>query len=263
MQKNQSIQAIGSFFEMTKEGYVINPTSKALIPSKWRPLIDDVVATIKGNFGSELHSIYLRGSVARGVAIDGFADLDIFVLLHTSGIRWKAAHWLPKFSSNWTKKYDFVKNIEVMCSSFSENIYATNPALAMIIKTQSLLLFGAANAEKIPSFKPSKAMTLNYRWLKKDIDHFFAKSNPQPQDVQEITKVVIRSGFEIVMERSGSYTTDLYPCYQMFAKYYPAWSNEMKTILQYYLNPTEELTTLNNVLHKLGDWLLLEIKRVI
>jgi len=261
MPKNQPIKPIGSFFEMTKEGYIINPTSTAFIPIKWLPLVNEVVEMIKEKYGNDLHSIYLRGSVARGAAVDGFSDLDIFVLLHQPNVRWEAASWLSKYSEIWSNSFGFVKKVEVMCSTFSENMYTSNPALAMIIKTQSLLLFGSAISEKIPSFKPSKEMMLNYRWLAEDLATFFAKAKPQTEDVQEITKVMIRCGFEIVMQRSGKYTVDLFPSYQVFAEYYPKRSSEMKSILFYYLNPAQDLEALTSILRDLGDWMVLEIKK--
>lgn len=263
MKNRHSIKPIGTYFEMTNEGYILNPTSMELIPSKWRPLIDLVKTTILKEFQTDLHSIYLRGSVARGSVTDRYSDLDLFVLLKQSNIRWKVADWLEGYHENWKNEFPFVKAIEVMCSSFSENIYASNPALAMIIKTQSILLYGPAISESIPAFKPSKEMMLNYRWLEKDLQAFFAKANPQADEVQEITKVIIRSGFEVVMERVGKYTTDLYLCYQAFSEYYPNWSSKMNIMLYYYLNPEEDLGVLTPNLKALGDWLVLEIKQKI
>ena len=263
MQNLHSIKPIGSFFKMTEEGHVVNPTSMRLIPLKWQLLINQVKVKIIEKFGTELHSIYLRGSVARGEGIDGFADLDIFVLLNSPDLRWKVADWLPEYHQYWKQDFPFVKEVEVMCSSFSENMYLSNHRLAMLIKTQSLLLFGPDISTSIPSFMPSKEMMLNFRWLEKDLQAFFAKAKPQANDVQEIAKVMIRSGFELVMEREGKYTTDLFLCYQTFSTYYPERSVEMKSILYFYLNPEEGLELMCSLLRNIGEWLVLEIKRII
>ena len=98
------IKPLGTYFTNTPNGYIINPTSFQLIPDQWLPLINEVKATCIDQFGSDLHSLYLRGSVPRGLASDGFADLDLLVLLSTKNLRWKPAKWLPDYQKSWQKK---------------------------------------------------------------------------------------------------------------------------------------------------------------
>ena len=81
------------------------------------------------------------------------------------------------------------------------------------------------------------------------------------QDIQEIMKVLLRSGFEVVMEREGKYTNDLYCCYQAFAKYYPARQNTMRRVLFLYLNPPIYDAEFLPVILDLGQMLLEEIQQ--
>jgi hypothetical protein len=47
---------------------------------------------------------------------------------------------------------------------------------------------------------------------------------------------IVRSGFEVTMDRSDRFTRDLYLCYEQFAKYYPERSKQMYQVLINCLN---------------------------
>lgn len=74
-----NIQPTGSYFEVDRKGYLVNPASKDKLQDEWKPAIDDVVEAYKENFGENLKSVYIRGSVAKGKAIEYVSDI---VLLH-------------------------------------------------------------------------------------------------------------------------------------------------------------------------------------
>lgn len=71
-------------------------------------------------------------------------------------------------------------------------------------------------------------MMLNHRWLRDDIQELVEKRVFAKEDCKNMMKVMIRSGFELVMEREGQYTPDLFLCYHTFYR-----------CTHYYLNPVE------------------------
>ena len=85
-----------------------------------------------------------------------------------------------------------------------------------------------------------------------------AEADALKRKCSELTKVVIRAGFELVMEREQRYTTSLYYCYQSFAKYYPQKASLMEHALRLYLNPSSTLNDLTQLAHNLCDWLVRE-----
>ena len=89
------IKPTGSYFGIDKEGYLINPASEDKLQEQWKPAIDDLVEAYKENHGEHLESIYVRGSVAKGKAIDYVSDIDVFAYVN-----------LPKdeISSEWNIK---------------------------------------------------------------------------------------------------------------------------------------------------------------
>ncbi len=258
---NSPIKNIGAYFQTDEQGYIVNPTSQEYIPNKWQPLVDEIVATCISEEKEELHSIYLRGSVPRGLAQDGFADLDVFILVSRVGIRWEEVAWLSNYQEKWQSAYPFVKNVEVMWSSFSENLSATYPRLAMILKTQSLLLYGPDIAETMSSYKVDQSMLLHYAWLEEDLEEFLSKEAPSKNDVQAIAKLLIRCAFEIVMIREGKYTPDLFLCCQSFSKYNPQYAKQIKQLLAIYLQPNlPSIKELKQLIRELGAFISTQIE---
>ena len=75
---NIEIRKTGSYFDTDSEGYLINPASMTKIQEEWKPIVNDVVKTYKEQFGDDLISVYLRGSVSKGEAVAGISDIDSF-----------------------------------------------------------------------------------------------------------------------------------------------------------------------------------------
>ena len=231
------IQAIGSFFQNDPEGFVINPASRKNIPEKWHPVIEAVKNHYIKQEKENLHSLYLRGSLVRGQAIDHVSDIDFFAVVKGGNFRWEEIPSANELNKNLVQKYPFVEEIEMMKSSLEDGMEFENPKLPMLIKTHSLCIFGEDLSPAIRNFKPDKSMMLNYRWLAEDFEDFSAKKRWSEEELKEFLKVVIRSGFEVVMEEEGRFTPDLFLCYKSFSKHFPEMEKLMEKALFYYLNP--------------------------
>lgn len=253
------IEPRGSYFEIDKDGYVINPASLEKIQPEWKPVIDDIIGIYKELYGEKLKQVYVRGSVAKGEAIKYISDIDTFAYVD------ETAEFLKEHSTNretrkhLEEKYNFIEGIEMMADPLSEipNDY--------IILNQSICVYGTPL--EVPKFKPGKQMVIHAPALHKRMkwfDEFLEKEN-DPQEIKQsctwIMKGILRAGFEITMERSQRYTRDLYRCYETFAEYYPEKESEMREVLFYALNPTSDKEKIRDVLEGISDWLVLEIPK--
>lgn len=260
-----NIQTIGAFFPLSEEGFIINPTQQDNIPTHWQPVIADIVKQYQLHLGNQIHSIYLRGSVATGRVVDGFSDVDTFALLHRRGserIRWITAPFQPKVERQLQEKYDFINGVEMQLATYhTADFFAKQSHLAMVIKTQSLCLFGSSIAPLIKSYRPDKSVCLSYRWLEEDLNFFLKKEDKSIASIQAILKVLLRTGFELVIEREGQFTTDLYLCYHTFSKYYPSKQTTMRMVLFRYLNPDGNIPATVGLVKELGMWLLKECRK--
>ena len=65
-------------WQVDKNGFLINDATKEQITPQYQAVIDDAIKAYRDNIGDDIHSIYVTGSVPRGLAEDGKSDLDMF-----------------------------------------------------------------------------------------------------------------------------------------------------------------------------------------
>jgi len=194
--------------------------------------------------------------MARGTYVEGVSDIDVVGLVKAPNIKWE------NIETSILQANDLeADHFELMCSSFSESLSKTYPALAMILKTQSLCIFGESVLHNLPAYKPVREMLLHYKWLESDLMEFERNNKVTPIECAAIMKLILRVGFELVMERKQEYTADLYPSFRTFVKYYPAYEREMELCFQLYLNPTGDKNVFNSWFKPFFTWLLAEVKK--
>lgn len=258
MQEGIPIRKIGTYFEVDEEGYIINPCSIEKIQEVWNPVIADVIASYREHCGDTLHSVYVRGSVAKGTAIENVSDLDSFsyVNIPREDISYD---WLREAEREIADRYPFAEGVEMNMDSVQ------NVETNRIMLQQSICVYGPDLSKDLPKLKPGKdmivhAFTLDQRmdWLKSKLDTL------EGADLQDkcvwLMKGFLRTGFELTMDRSKTYTRDLYPCYETFSKYYPEKEPEMREALMLALNPTDDKEKLVRLMEGLGTWLEHEAK---
>lgn len=255
------IEPIGVFFPLGADGAVKNPTSKNKVPGEWLPLLKDLETYCVKELGDRLHSIWLRGSLARGSWRAGMSDADFLLLIHSDKyIRWAVPDFKVTLEIDLQRKHPFLGKLELMWSSIVDPLEKTYPQMAMIIKTQALCLYGQNPQAQLPEYRPGPDMILNQRWLASDWQDLLAKPILQIEECQQFMKVFIRSAFEWVMEKEGQYAVDLYPCASSFAQHYPQWSKDIFKALEIYLNPLNESDQIKESVGQLVDWLIEQIE---
>lgn len=231
------IRPTGRFFKVDANGYLVNDASWTYIALKDQEVLDEIVKVYRKKLNTDLHSIYLRGTLARGLFCEDVSDVDTFALVHQPNIRWSKPDWAAIASQRLVEQFPNLSTIEMMLSSYDSHLQTTYPSLAMQIKTQSLCLYGEDIGSKIKPYKIGREIMINHQWLAADLAECMASEILDPQAVRQLMKTILRSGLELVMERAQRYSPDLYLCSQLFAKYYPTKASLMEQTLYYYLNP--------------------------
>lgn len=254
------IKPLGSYLEIDNEGYVINPTSLEKIQEEWKPVVTDITELYKRQFGDTLVNVYIRGSVAKGDAVQGIADIDAFAYV--------------KLSTDEIKKYSIKSEKEVLLSKYkfipTAELYVTpiedrTKRLEVIFLNQSVCVYG--DPINAPKLRPGKDMMIHLPNIYNRMEWMqdFMKKDQSPQEIQGdcvwVMKGLLRSGCELVMERSKKYTRDLYPCYQVFSEYYPEKEQEMREVLHLALNPTPDKAKIEEIMNNLAVWLQEEYKK--
>lgn len=250
-----TIKPIGSILGTDADGFIVKTVSEDKVQSKWRPAVDMAVSVCKQQLGDELHSLYVRGSVAKGEAIDGISDIDVVVIVNAplDSIDTK---WTGNLTSEIEKKHPFINGVEFMFGS----VNALGKGHKLVIKTQTVCLYGSDLTDELPPLKPGSDTVMHARNLginiKETADFLSHTKNEKAirKKCAWVMKRVVRTGCELVMERSGKYTRDLYPCYELFSEYYPEKQSDMYRVLELAVNPSKDAREIQTVLYGIGVW---------
>lgn len=250
---------IGTYYPMDSEGRILNRASEDLVPNHWKILLPIVVEIYRRYLGKELHSVWLRGSVPAGTAVDGVSDLDTFALLKwhpgQEFHKWTVPHWAVSEGERLTKSYGFVSEVELVCSSWDENNTNRYPAMCAMLQTQSLLIFG----ENIAFGNPPRLVDLkrNTKWIASDWEAFQAGPEDE-KTMRTFIKTFLRGVFEMYMEDLGQYATDFYPCVAAISVYHPKWRSHLEEMVEIYATPDGKGGRLEviagQMMSELGDW---------
>lgn len=260
MTKNKAvkIQNIGSYFEVDQQGFIINPTSLEKIQSQWKPVIEEVSKVYQDLYGENLENVYIRGSVAKGQAVENISDIDTFAYVHLDkdNINYE---WVNDAERIIIEKYPFVEGVEFSVSPIS------SAKDNKIILNQSLCVYG--RPVDVPRLKIDKNLAIHALNFINRINRFkdFYEQEKTPEQIKSHCvwqmKGLLRVGAEITLERSKKYTRDLYKCYEVFSEYYPKKEQEMREVLDLALNPTDDKDIIKDVMDSFGFWLLDESKK--
>lgn len=259
-ESNQEIEIkpLGTYFEIDSEGYVVNPTSLEKIQEEWKPVIADAVEAFKVHFGDKLKNVYIRGSVAKGQAIQNISDLDSFSYIDLP-LKDIDFTWEKEAENEIKNKYSFVEGVELMSRPLGIG------PMNRILLNQSVCVYG--EPIEVPKLKPGKDMMMHIYNLEKRSALLDEKMGNADSDEKIkaacvwFAKDILRTGFELTMERSQKYTRDLYLCYKIFAEYYPEQEPQMKEILYYALNPTSDKEKIQKLRNEFSPWLTEEAKK--
>ena len=80
----QRILPIGKVLHTDSEGYFVSESSMDNIVQPWDEPVQALVEKFRAELGDEMHSLYIRGSLVRGTAIEGVSDIDGIVLVKGS-----------------------------------------------------------------------------------------------------------------------------------------------------------------------------------
>jgi hypothetical protein len=237
---------IGRFLVTDGLGYVQPDVAIDLIGSVWRPLVDFVVSDLMNR--NCVRAVYLRGSIPRGLAIENVSDADF---IYFSDTDFERADSVVEETAK--ANFPVVPELKLFRLSRAEfdKIHRPQqrPYFHMLIKTQSLFLAGDDVAKHIEPFRIGPEMVSHIFALENE----FAKSqqwlmnlpasipDEQRKTIERsmrrwISKRILRSGFEVTMNRTGRFTRDIYLCYEQFSMFYPEHARQMYQVLVNCLN---------------------------
>jgi hypothetical protein len=255
----------GRVVRVDADGWLVPDVDPAAITGPWRALCDAVVATYEEHLGAALHSVYVRGSVARGLAMDGVSDLDSWALVHTlePGPLVFVMPWMAPVAQALTAESEVASDVELCVSDIRRIRTEPRAAFArLLLAVQSVCLAGDDIRPTLPRCRPDRA-AFGPIWhvasARAQLVDELNRGLPDEELADAtvwLAKTLVRAAFDLVMEREGSWTRDLYFCVDAVDRWEPQWGTPVRRAAQLAIEPSGTRAELLELVQgELAQWL--------
>lgn len=199
------IQNTGKLLDVDRDENIVSESNISKIKSPWKEAVEEIKQEYLTRLGHSVQSIYVRGTVSRGEAIENVSDIDTFAILNRLVTK-DDRKWMDESSLRLQKKYPFATDIEFNIYS-SERVFKEEEGynIRFIIKVQSACVFGDDISTKISSFTTSIDTA---RYIQQNLPKIFEElhlelsTNISPEKRKElcrwVMKRILRASFILV-----------------------------------------------------------------
>lgn len=224
----------------------------------------EVDRRLRAQWGEALHSVYIRGSLAKGRAVAGYSDLDSFGVLRAGVDEGDSGEWARSLEAEIVQSFPIVAGVEFGIVPLEEIPDSTN-IYAFIVKTEAACLYGESFAERLEPYRITPDIAFQTQWFGRHLALFWREYTDEteaerPDFIVWLMRRFLRLGMKLVMIGEERLTRDLYFCYESFAKHYPEQERSMYRALELVINPEAGPETEGFIRH-FGDWLERESER--
>lgn len=163
------IEEYGRFFQQNEWGYLLNDCEINNLKSPWLELVETWKQNCLSIFNPSIISIYLRGSIPRGLAIEGFSDLDGIIIIDQNYIdNDHIKIGLSNLEKNLRSKFPFCTGIETQIIT-EKDLFNPEYDWGVLLKIQGLCLWGVDYQLQLPPVSISKNLITHSFSLEQDI----------------------------------------------------------------------------------------------
>lgn len=256
----------GRLWRIDSQGFIMNDASPEQIVPPFSALVDETVQKCTDAIGADIDSLYITGSVARGLAVEGQSDLNVFVVLDAaSDPDLVLRDWVPDAEAALRAGHPCVSDVQIELWSYY-SIF-TDPARfsigAFILKTHSACVWGVDLNTQLPDYKITPAIA-NDDLIQLEADLADSVDALERMTSEEAAaawcrfaaKAGLRAGFGLVQMPAQVHTRDVDLCADYFRKYYPQHTDDARSALRYAIQPTRSAHEALAFVKHLQSWLL-------
>jgi predicted nucleotidyltransferase len=258
MTENRPILSLGRFLPLSPDGFLVNDCLSE-ISHPW----DKVVAAFRQKarevLRPQLHSIYVRGSVARGLTIDGVSDLDALAVVTSDVGTWVKTEWPRAFGEELKQMFPFCDRLDVAFLDYWALLNSDRGAdYRFMIKTQSICIDGEDLGVLLPNFFPDLTIAFGCRCMSQDVIKFFDRfaTESDPRELRAwcawIMRKLLRVAGELAMLKSKHYSRDLSLCREAYCELNPSCCEDVQNALRLAVNPSFEHSEVLPVVRRLS-----------
>lgn len=245
---------------------VIDPTQP--FQSEFQPVINDLITFLKGGLGSNLHSVYIYGSVARKQAVVGRSNLDVVVVTHRSFSEQRTT-LLNTIKWRFQKSFPQVTQVAIKTTLVSEVVDFDNIfTWGFMLKHLAVCVHGEDLSDCYGDFETSWEIAKHWNmdtenWLAVYRNKIARATTPEQQVAAQVivAKKLLRASYSLVMYRDKYWFDDPVECGQQFLKYHPDKEVEIQRLGILLSGRSIPKRSVIGILDGFGDWLVKQYQK--
>lgn len=253
-----------SFWLQDTEGSLINESAWENVSHDYHALTEEIKKVFREHLTESLHSVYLYGSVAKGKAKRSISDIDVLALTTKPIFTNEEFILLQKSAEQLTKQFPLVSHVQLdvypVANILQSRVFSP---VAFTIVSEGVCIEGIDIGNNLPRAKPSIALANSELvQLEQNLQEAIQKitSAASSKEVwywcKRIMKNILRDGFFLVMDKEQKFTSDITLSAQVFTKYYPEKTEDMRQVLELALKPSRDRGHVIDILNEFGTWMI-------
>lgn len=256
----------GRFWPTDEEGRILNDASADAIDPMFCHAIAQAVDAYRRNLKTDLHSIYVSGSVARGLSVVGQSNLDMVAVLQPN-VAIDPGHtlWLDIAGTAALAGQNAARGVDMTVYQWHDIFGDANrfSLPAFILATTAICVSGPDIDHRLPRTALCPAIANS------ELIHIEAQidesrkalvrdpSAPHVRDVcRRLARKVIHAAFALVMLDEGEHTRDLDLARDLALLHYPQHAHDMDEALALAYRPVTDARRVADLLDRVKDWLV-------
>jgi hypothetical protein len=198
--------------------------------------------------------------VARGLAVEGFSDLDTLIAIRDFAPM-PAPAAIEALEARIQARFAHIRGVEATCFARARTRAPMGSRAAIVLKTQSVCVHGTDLIPEIPPFRRGPGSQLEAPRLAPSLEFARSRLLGASSEREVIAyavwalKILVRAAFELVQDRERGYTRDLFACAESFARHYPEKSAEIWRAAALAVEPTSDAAAVVAFLSDFGRWM--------
>lgn len=234
-------------------------------PAPWRSGVEHVIQTYRDREGPNLRAVYIRGTVASGEAVAGLSDVDSMAVVAPTGRAITQdgildCPWETEEAEQFTRLHPFATSVEFYL--VPENLLRAHRKSGFFFKAQATCVFGQDIAAQLPQYRLGSDAISHAFNIDRDIEVYrgicstLSCVGQQTKYSRRLLKRLVRSAFELCMERAGFFTRDLDACVAAAARFFPEHAELLQQARKLMLRDVVDLGTMSAVADAMRAWMV-------
>ena len=234
----------------------------------------------ESSFSQSIHSVYVRGSIARGTSVPYRSDVDLVCMVNgqiKQDDKLRTEQSLKKLRS----LFPYVTYFDcVFYNIHSVKAYLDNPSSKrkdplstnvypyyLQVYLNYLCIYGEPLV-LAPFYKIDRFLQENCI-MRKSIILSFLYANHDENNIRhihlliiKIIKLIFRQCVLLTIIKEKKFAIDIYPCYLMCVRHFPDKKKELETLLLYLVHPPDKISTIKPTVEAFLHWMYDKFNRL-